>query len=98
MPVEKEFSVMRDDAALFGKLLTNGVSSEASHWILKLEFPEEWERDAEELAEKKQAGKVTLDDLHRLDNYIHVGDLLGLLQSEARAVISKRGSQGSKDL
>jgi len=91
MAVDTEFNVQKDDAALLGRLLTSGIPRVAADWILGLKFPDEWERDAEELAAKNQAGAITAAELRRLDTYIHVGDLLGLLQAEARSALRRQG-------
>src|SRR5438105_15150182 len=90
MAVDTEFSVQKDDVALLGRLLTSGISRAAADWIVGLKFPDEWERDAEELAAKNQAGTISDAELRRLDTYIHVGDLLGILQSEARSSLQRQ--------
>ena len=90
MAVDTEFNVQKDDVALLGHLLTSGISRAAADWILGLKFPDEWEHDAEQLSVKNQAGTISEAELRRLDTYIHVGDLLGLLQAEALTALRRQ--------
>jgi len=90
MAVDTEFNVQKDEVALLGRLLTSGISRAAADWIVGLKFPDEWERDAEELSVKNQTGAISEAELRRLDTYIHVGDLLGLLQAEARSALERQ--------
>ena len=90
MAVDTEFNVQKDDAALLGRLLTRGIPRAAADWIVGLKFPDEWERDAEELAAKNQSGSISDAELRRLDTYVHVGDLLGLLQAETRSALQRQ--------
>jgi hypothetical protein len=62
--------------------------------ILKLGFPKEDQGRMHELAAKNQEGRITAEELEELDNYVTIGDLLALLQSQARRTLkkTKRGS------
>jgi hypothetical protein len=94
MAVETEFNVQKDDAALLGRLLAQGMPRAAADWIVGLRFPDEWERDAEALAVKNQDGTISTAELRWLDPYVHVGDLLGLLQAEARSALQQQTQGG----
>jgi hypothetical protein len=43
------------------------------------------------LSEKAQRGALTPVEQDELDEYLHVGALLGILQSRARQVLAKAG-------
>ena len=66
---------------------------ELYHWLAPAVagyFRAQGERDAEDLSVKNQAGTISEAELRRLDTYIHVGDLLGLLQAEARSALQRQ--------
>ena len=84
MATDIDFSVRKDDATMLGQLLGAEMPKAAAKWLLNLKFPEAWNRDAEELARKNSAGEISDVELRRLDTYVHVGDLLSILQLQAR--------------
>jgi len=84
MTREADFTVKRDDASMLGQLLGAEMPEAAAEWLLNLRFPDRWDRDAEALAAKNSAGEISEAELRRLDTYVHVGDLLSILQLQAR--------------
>lgn len=84
MAADTDFAIQKDDATMLGELLAREMPEAAANWLLSLKFPEAWSQDAEALAGKNTAGEITGAELRRLDTYVHVGDLLTILQLEAR--------------
>jgi hypothetical protein len=90
MATDIDFSIRNDDASMLGQLLGAGMPKEAVNWLLNLKFPEPWNQDAEELSRKNSAGEITETELRRLDTYVHVGDLLSILQLQAKTAAGKQ--------
>ncbi len=84
MATDIDFAIRKDDASMLGQLLGTQMPKAAAKWLLNLKFPEAWNRDADKLAQKNTAEEITEAELRRLDTYVHVGDLLSILQLQAR--------------
>jgi uncharacterized protein YnzC (UPF0291/DUF896 family) len=64
------------------------LSCEASRDILRLDFSDRDRRRMNQLAAKNRSGKITAEEEAELDNFIRVGQVLGILQSKARRTLS----------
>jgi hypothetical protein len=60
------------------------LSTEAAKAILRLDFRATDRARMNALAAKNREGKLTTSDEQELNNYIRVGQTLGILQSKAR--------------
>jgi hypothetical protein len=60
------------------------LSAEAARAILRLDFNAADRTRMNQLAAKNREGKLTVSDEQELNNYIRVGQTLGILQSKAR--------------
>ncbi len=60
------------------------LSPEAARAIMRLDFSASDRARMNALAAKNRAGKLTAGDEQELNNYIRVGQTLGILQSKAR--------------
>ena len=60
------------------------LSTEAAQAILRLDFIAADRARMNALAAKNREGKLTASDEQELDNYIRVGQTLGILQTKAR--------------
>jgi hypothetical protein len=49
----------------------------------------------QDLADKSQAGTLTEDEERELDSYLHIGNLLAVMQSKARLVLHGRAPSQS---
>lgn len=63
------------------------LSREAAEAILQLDFDAADRRRMNQLAAKNRAGQLTPDEEAELNGFIHVGQVLGILQSKARKVL-----------
>ena len=63
------------------------MSAETAQKLLQLRFDASHQRRVDRLLEKARAGNLTPDEQSDLDEYIHVGDLLAILQSRARQAL-----------
>jgi hypothetical protein len=90
MATEIDFSIRNDDASMLGQLLGAGMPEAAAKWLLNLKFPDAWNQDADELSRKNNAGDNTEAEVKRLDTYVHVGDLLSILQLQAKKAAGQK--------
>jgi hypothetical protein len=63
------------------------LSAEAARAILRLDFDETDRKRMNHLAAKNRAGQITAAEEEELDNFIHVGQVLGILKAKARRVL-----------
>lgn len=66
------------------------LSEEAARAILRLDFDETDRRRMNQLAAKNRVGRITPAEEEELDNFIHVGQVLGILKSKARTALKAR--------
>jgi hypothetical protein len=73
------------------------LSSAAAHSILALEFSEADRARMNELAAKNRTSGLTSSENEELDNYIRVGQTLGILQAKARRSLREGVSTGEAE-
>lgn len=67
------------------------LSLEAARAIIALNFRPSAHERMKELATKNQDGIISFVEKRELESYVHLGDLLTLLQAEARLALHKAG-------
>lgn len=80
------------EMAIFRRLVEQDeprLSGEAAQAILQLAFSPTDRTRMNRLAEKNRRGKLTPIEDEELNNYIRVGQILGILQSKARRAVSR---------
>lgn len=78
------------EAAIWARLMDSqreDLMPDAARYLLSFQFPESDRVRMQELAEKSEAGSLTEDDGRELDSYLHVGNLLAVMQSKARMIL-----------
>jgi hypothetical protein len=70
-----------------------GLSREAAAAILQLDFDAADRRRMNHLAAKNRAGRLTPAEEEELDNFIRVGQVLGILWSKARRALKGGGAR-----
>ncbi|MBV9035875.1 MAG: hypothetical protein JO182_15405 [Acidobacteriaceae bacterium] len=78
------------ETSILGRLMekvNHGLSPEAARYLLSIRFEEQDIARINELSELARQGALSAQEEEELDNYIHVGNLLGILQSRARRVL-----------
>lgn len=81
------------EAAIWARLMQaqkNELSTEAAEFLLAIDFDERDRQRMEELAERSQAGTLTAEEQTEFDGYLHVGNLLAVMQSKARLAIKRK--------
>jgi hypothetical protein len=82
----------KSESAIFGRVFANGrqtLSPELARHVLALTFGEQDKERMHELAVGNQEGALSAEDKEELHNYIKVGHLLAVLQSQARQALKK---------
>jgi hypothetical protein len=69
------------------------LSEEAARAILRLDFDATDRKRMNHLAPKNRAGQFTAAEEEELDNFIHVGQVLGILKAKARKALKTRESR-----
>lgn len=65
----------------------------AARSLLALDFSDEDRDRMNVLAEKARAGCLTKNEDAELDDFIHVGNMLAIIQSKARRALKKTAAQ-----
>ena len=64
---------------------------EAAAFILRMDFTNADRQRLEELNEKANEGTLTKSEREELEQFIHVGDVLAVMQSKARRSLKRHG-------
>jgi hypothetical protein len=78
---------VRTEAEVFSRVFQPekpNLSAQAAQSILALDFCAEDRARVNELAEKARQGKLSKREDDELETFIHVGHLVGIMQSKAR--------------
>ena len=63
------------------------LTRDTAEYLLSLDFEDVDRRRMKELAEASASGTLTPDTQAELDSYLHIGNLLAVMQSRARAAL-----------
>jgi len=66
------------------------LSSAAAEFLLTIEFPEADRQRMLDLAQRSEEGTLTIEEREEFDGYLHVGNLLAVMQSKARLVLKTK--------
>jgi hypothetical protein len=81
------------EAAIWARLMQaqkDELSYEAAQFLLTMDFGEGDRQRMLELAERSQAGILTAQEQIEFDGYLHVGNLLAVIQSKARVALKTK--------
>lgn len=87
-----------DDGAIFDRAwdVAGGFSLATARYVLKLGFSDVDRDRMRQLAEKNRTGELSDSEAEILDSFIRVGDLIALLQSKARRILSERSTRNGR--
>ena len=66
------------------------LSPEAAEFLLAIDFGESDRQRMLQLADRSEAGTLTAEEQIEFDGYLHVGNLLAVLQSKARLALKTK--------
>ena len=84
------------EAAILARIIQSEeteLSPEVARYLLSMKLPSTDEERVNNLSAKARAGSLTDGETEELDSYLHVGTLLGVMQSKARRLL-----KGESDL
>jgi hypothetical protein len=73
---------------------SEALSPAAAEYLLSIGFGESDCQQMQRLAERSEAGMLTAEEQTELDSYLHVGNLLAVLQSKARVALRREPPAG----
>jgi hypothetical protein len=80
------------EAAILARLIQtekDELPRGAAEYLLSIRFGERDTGRMNELSELARQGKLTIGEQTELDSYIHVGNLLAVMQSKARRALQR---------
>ena len=80
------------EAAILARLIQtekDELPRGAAEYLLSIRFGERDTGRMNELSELARQGKLTIGEQAELDSYIHVGNLLAVMQSKARRALQR---------
>lgn len=85
------------EAAIWARLMQaqrDALSPEVAEYLLSIEFGESDREQMRQLAERSESGALTDEEQIEFDSYLHVGNLLAVLQSKARVALRRKPPAG----
>ena len=86
------------EAEIWARLMQarkDDLSSEAARFLLSIEFGESDRERMLQLADQSEAGTLTAEERTEYDSYLHIGNLLAVMQSRARLALDRRPANRS---
>jgi len=80
------------EAAIWARLMqapADALSPAAAEYLLSIQFGQRDVDRMQQLAEGSQAGTLTAEECAEYDSYLHIGNLLAVMQSKARLVLRR---------
>ena len=80
------------EAAILARLIQIGqeeLSRGAAEYLLSIRFGDRDTARMNELSELARQGKLTSEEQAELDSYLHVGNLLAVMQSKGRRALQR---------
>jgi hypothetical protein len=81
------------EAAIWARLMQaqkDELFHEAAEFLLALDFGESDRERMLQLADRSEAGTLTAEEQTEFDGYLHVGNLLAVMQSKARLALKTK--------
>jgi hypothetical protein len=81
------------EAAIWARLMRaqkDELTPEAATFLLTVGFAESDRQRMLQLAERSEAGTLTAEEQAEFDGYLHVGNLLAVMQSRARLALKTK--------
>jgi hypothetical protein len=86
------------EAAIWARLIQaqrDELSREAAEFLLAVDFAEGDRDRMLELADRSETGNLTPEEVKEFDGYLHVGNLLAVMQSKARLTLKTKRAHHS---
>jgi hypothetical protein len=80
------------NAAILERVLepaSHKMTADVARWFIGIRADADLQARVDELADKNTAGVITSEELAEYDDYLMAADIVGVLQSKARAVLAR---------
>lgn len=80
------------ESAILARIVRAGddpLTPDVARYLLSMRLPSSDEERVNELSAKAREGSLTDAETQELDNYLHIGFLLGVLQAKARGLLGQ---------
>jgi hypothetical protein len=84
-------AIPNTEAAILARIIQTGetvLNPEVARYLIAMKLPQADEDRVNELSAKARAGELSEAETRELDSYLHVGSLLGVMQSKARRLLA----------
>jgi hypothetical protein len=79
------------EAAIWARLMQGvDLSPEVADYLLSIGFGDSDRDRMQQLASRSESGTLTDEELAEFDSYLHVGNLLAVMQSKARVALRRK--------
>lgn len=78
------------EAAILARIIQSEaqeLTPDVARYLLSMKLPTADEERVDQLSAKARSGLLTEDELQELNSYLHIGVLLGVMQSKARHLL-----------
>ena len=85
------------EAAILSRIIETDeseITPDVARYLLSMQLPEADRDRVNQLSARARAGALTSAEETELDSYLHIGSLLGVMQSRARRFLRNMGSLG----
>jgi hypothetical protein len=86
------------EAAIWARLIQaqrGEIAPQVAEYFLSLAFGESDRHRMKQLAERSEGGTLTPEEQTEFDSYLHVGNLLAVMQSRAKMALRHKPHDGS---
>ena len=87
------------EAAILARIIQadeRELTPDAARYLLSMKLPVTDEDRVNELSAKARAGSLTETETQELDSYLHIGFLLGVMQSKARHLLKTESDSAAQ--
>src|SRR5665213_1037522 len=72
------------------------ITPDVARYLLSMQLPDADRDRVDELSARARVGLLTDAEVAEIDSYLHIGSLLGVMQSRARRLLKKSGNVASQ--
>ena len=87
------------EAAILARVIEadeNEITPDVARYLLSMQLPDADRKRVDELSAKARSGSLNDAEEAELDSYLHIGSLLGVMQSRARRLLKRTGVVASQ--
>ena len=87
-----QLATPNSEASILARVITEDpaeITPDVARYLLSMQLPAADRDRVDELSAKAREGSLTSEETVDLDGYLHVGTLLGIMQSRARRLMKQ---------